>query len=91
MVSQITVSELKRSFPDIIDQVDYQGKSFDIKLGGKVIARLIPAKKKSVMLAKDLEKFLLNGPRLDDEDAKDFEEAIRYMRSFPGSYEDKWN
>ena len=91
MAQQLTVTEMMRSFSDVISQVYYQGKSFDIKKGSKIVAKLTPSRKKSGIAVKDLEKFLLSGPRLDDEDAKDFEKAVSYARSFKDNKDySKW-
>ena len=93
MAQQLTVTQMMRSFSDVISQVYYQGKSFDIKKGANIVATLVPSKKKPGMAAKDLKAFFANGPHLDKDDIDDFERAINESRSLQPYYgdDDKWN
>ena len=93
MAQQITVTEMMRSFSDIVSQVYYQDKSFDIKKGANIVARLVPSRQKRGIAIKDLEKLLANGPHLDKDDIDDFEEAMneaRALKPYCGD-DDKWS
>lgn len=67
----ITVTELVRTFGDIIGRVYYKGEEFDIKKGAHMVAHLSPAKCKSGLSMEDLEKVFEISPTLSLED-KDF-------------------
>jgi antitoxin (DNA-binding transcriptional repressor) of toxin-antitoxin stability system len=81
MPKVITVTDMMRTFSDVIGKVYYQGESFDIKKGANIVARLSPPKVRPTITGKDLRKFLSSMPHLDNDDIDDFETCIRDIRS----------
>lgn len=81
MPKVITVTDLMRTFSDVIGKVYYQGDSFDITKGANVVARLSPPRARPTITAKDLGQFLSSLPHLDNDDIDDFETCIRDIRS----------
>jgi antitoxin (DNA-binding transcriptional repressor) of toxin-antitoxin stability system len=81
MTKLITVTEIMRSFSDVVGRVYYKGESFDIKKGANIVARLSPAKKRSTIAIKDLNNFFQNAPHLGKSDIEDFENTINEVKS----------
>jgi len=84
MPKLITVTDMIRSFSDIVGRVYYKGETFDIKKGNNVVARLSPANKKVSIKVSDLNAFLRASPHLDPEDVSDFENDIKEIRKLKG-------
>ena len=80
MPKVITVTDMVRSFSDIIGQVYYQGATFDIKKGANIVARLAPRQNKPTLTLGELKEFIQEGPHLDKEDIDDFEKEIAMVR-----------
>lgn len=76
----ITVTDMMRSFSDIVSRVYYKGESFDIKKGSNIVARLSPVNTKSAIAIKDLNSFFKDIPHLDELDSKDFANSINEVR-----------
>ena len=83
MPKLITVTDLIRSFSDIIGRVYYKGESFDIKKGPNIVAMLSP-KSKSSMSVSELNTFFKETPHLSDEDVEDFEDILKENRLLKG-------
>ncbi len=81
MAHIITVTEMARSFSDIIARVDYKGEVFEIKKGVNVVAKLTPVQKKSTISVKNLNDLFLNAPHLDEGDVTQFTKDIEKIRS----------
>jgi antitoxin (DNA-binding transcriptional repressor) of toxin-antitoxin stability system len=81
MPKLITVTEMSRSFSDIVGRVHYQGEVFDIKKGANIVARLMPAKVKSTITAGELNEFFLNAPHLSTDDVEEFAQDIKELKS----------
>ncbi len=80
MAREITFLETKQYLADIIDEVYSNRMAFEIKKGGKVVARLLPP-----LQTYDHEKFLkFCDPHrkrlLDEEDIKDYEAILSESR-----------
>jgi antitoxin (DNA-binding transcriptional repressor) of toxin-antitoxin stability system len=80
MPKLVSVTDVVRSFSDIVSRVYYKGETFDIKKGANIVARLSPAKPKSTIAVADLNNFFREIPKLDVEDSKEFEKTIKEMR-----------
>jgi len=78
-MERISVTTATRSFPEILNQVIYQGVVFELERGNKIIARLSPAKPSSPLSVKDLNRFFAQLPPLDD-DALSFAQDINTIR-----------
>ncbi len=81
MPKLITVTDMMRSFSDIVGRVYYKGETFDIKKGTNVVARLSPTKKKVTLAVSELNEFFKLSPRLNKAEAEDFEKVINEVKS----------
>ncbi len=81
MPKLITVTDMIRSFSDIVGRVYYNGEIFDIKKGSNIVARLSPTKKKSTIAIADLNGFFKMSPHLNKDDSEDFEKGIKGVKS----------
>ena len=81
MPKLITVTEMIRSFSDIVGRVYYQGEIFDIKKGANIVARLSPTRSRSTISVSELNKFFKSAPDLSYEDREDFKEALTLARA----------
>ncbi|MCC8483346.1 MAG: antitoxin [Rickettsia endosymbiont of Labidopullus appendiculatus] len=80
MPKVITVTDMVRSFSDIIGRVHYQGESFDIKKGTNIVARLVPTQNKPALTLGELNEFFENGPHLSEEDILEFKQEIAKVK-----------
>ncbi len=86
----VTATQVARGLSEILNQVYYQGKEFEIKKGKQVMAVLsLPKtpkktqKSRNIRNLEDLDAFFKRLPKLDEEDMNAFEQAINEMRSLP--------
>ncbi|MDR0774748.1 MAG: antitoxin [Rickettsia sp.] len=92
MPKVITVTEMVRSFSDIVGQVQYRGETFNIKKGGNIVARIMPVKASNTIAIKDLNEFFRNGPHLDKDDIDEFEKDINAVKSLKlQDWGNKWD
>lgn len=88
----ITSTEAARSFSEILNKVNYQKKTFAIKRGNCVIAKIIPTSSHANTLkAKDLGKFLRKLPSLSEEEAEAFKKDIQEIREQMKLEIDSWD
>lgn len=80
MPKLITITEMIRSFSDIIGRVHYKRETFDIKKGANIVARLSPAKASPTIAVSDLNGFFLNAPHLADGDSLEFKKDISDLK-----------
>lgn len=77
----ISVTEMVRSFSDIISRVYYKGEVFDIKKGDNIVARISPIKPyHNLMKVSDLNNFFSTAPKLDADDIDDFEKKLNTLK-----------
>jgi hypothetical protein len=81
MPKLITVTEMIRSFSDIVGRVHYKGEIFDIKKGANIVARLSPAKAKLTVTAGELNELFKSAPHLSEEDIEEFEQDIAKLKA----------
>lgn len=80
MLKIITVTEMMRSFSDIVGRVHYKGESFNIKKGTNIVARLSPVKASSTIAISDLNDFFLNAPHMSEKDNLEFTKDISDLK-----------
>lgn len=80
MPKLITVTDMIRSFSDIVGRVYYKGESYDIKKGNNIVARLSPAKARATISVAELNDFFKTSPHIEAEDIEEFEDAIKAAR-----------
>lgn len=87
----ITATVAIRTFSDLLNKVHYQGKTFEIKRGREIIARICPAQPtEKGLLASELNEFFTRLPSLEKEDAAKFKKTIREIRSMKPE-KDPWD
>jgi hypothetical protein len=88
----ITATEATRSFSDLLNQVCYQGKTFDIKRGREIIAKITPAFPTSKgITVTSLNDFFDNLPSLDHEDASHFQKTLAEVRAKSKKEKNPWD
>lgn len=80
MSTLITVTDMIRSFSDIVGRVHYRGEIFDIKKGANIVARLSPVKASGTIAVSELNAFFRNSPHLAEEDVIKFAEDISDLK-----------
>lgn len=81
MPKLITVTDMIRSFSDIVGRVYYNGETFDIKKGANIVARLSPAKKKVTIAISELNGFFKMSPHLNKADSEDFKKIVNEVKT----------
>jgi antitoxin (DNA-binding transcriptional repressor) of toxin-antitoxin stability system len=66
-VEKINVTSAARNLSELLNRVAYQGASFELKRGGKSIARLVPAGPAEQVKISDLNDLFARLPRLDED------------------------
>ena len=90
----ISATEASRTFSDVLNRVYYQDKTFEIKRGKEVVAKLIPFNKsanKTTLTTKEMKNFFESLPVLDKEDCKLFEKNISQLRKQDKLGQTKWD
>ena len=89
-MTRISVTQAVRNFSDLLNRVQYQGSSFELERGNKVIALLTPAELKSPLTMNELGEFLASLPSLADDAnafARDVESARRGFKAETDAWE----
>lgn len=86
----LTATQAIRTFSDLLNQVRYQGKSFEIKRGREVIAKITPVTTVMGIDVSELNNFFNQLPTLDRNDAEDFNKTLKEIRSI-SSETDQWD
>lgn len=81
MTKLITVTDMLRSFSEIIGCVYYKGETYDIKKGNNIVARLSPAKFKATTKITELNNLFKTMPEYRTEDSEDFRNILKEIRS----------
>ncbi len=89
-MEKINVTSAARNLSELINRVAYQGASFELKRGGKSVARLVPAGPAKQVKISDLNDLFMCLPRLN-EDAEAFVQDIDDMRQHLRVGEDPWD
>jgi antitoxin (DNA-binding transcriptional repressor) of toxin-antitoxin stability system len=76
----ISVTDLSRTFSDIIGRVHYMREEYEIKKGTNIVARLSPASFKQTITAGELEALFRNAPHLANSDIEEFEDDISKVK-----------
>lgn len=79
MTVTISVTEAARNFSDLINRVNYQGQTFLLTRGGKVVARLTGPEK--VITGAELARLWEQQPKLEPEDAELWEKQLAEDRA----------
>ena len=88
----ISATEMSRDLSNILNEVRYHGKSFEIQRGKEIIARIIPVTiSKNRMMMSELKDLLAHLPSLDKKDRQDFSNTIAEIRSTMDRVENPWD
>lgn len=91
MKKLVTVTDMMRSFSEIIGRVYYKQESYYIKRGHNIVARLLPVQKNSSIQVKDLNHLFKSSISLiSEEDRSDFEYVMKKSRTL-SARGDKWD
>lgn len=88
-MEQINVTQAARQFSDLLNRVFYQGASFELERGNKVIARLCPVSAPRRVAVRDLNRLFAELPQLN-EDAECFAQDLEAIRRAAGPECDPW-
>ena len=90
-MTTLTATVLARNFSTYLNQVCYQGASFEIQRGAEIVARLMPPAPISGYPVDKLASLFADLPALSDEDAADFQRDIEKANAqlTPGT--DSWD
>ena len=89
-MEEINVTSAARNLSELLNRVAYQGESFELKRGGKSIARLVPAGPAKQVKVSDLNNLFARIPRLD-EDTDAFVQDINEIRRSMLLEKDSWD
>ncbi|MDR1010587.1 MAG: type II toxin-antitoxin system Phd/YefM family antitoxin [Opitutaceae bacterium] len=78
VTKDITVTEASRHFSETINRVVYNREILTLKRGNKIVARILPARRRSTGAA--LLKWIENQPPMTEEERKSFADDIEVGR-----------
>jgi prevent-host-death family protein len=79
-MTRITATEAARNFSDILNRAQYKGERFEVTRGGTVVARIVPGEAKRLTVG-EFRELWKSWPRLDPEDAAQFEKELAEIRA----------
>lgn len=88
-MERINVTQASRQFSDLLNRVFYQGVSFDLERGNRVISKLCPASAPRKVAVRDLNRLFAELPKLN-EDAEFFAQDIDAIRKAALPERDPW-
>lgn len=86
----ISATVMNRNLSDILNKVYYQGKSFEIRRGKEIIAKIAPFGLPTLKV-EDLNEFFDSIPKLEKGDDKLFEKEIMHFRKQLKIDGDQWD
>ncbi len=89
-MTRISATEASRNFSDILNRAQYRGESFEVMRAGEVVARIEPVHRKRLTVG-EFRELWKSWPRLDPEDAAQFEEDLKEIRASAPSPATKWD
>ena len=89
-MTKITATEASRNFSDILNRAQYRGESFEVTRAGEVVARIEPVRRKRMTVG-EFRELWKTWPRLDPEDAAQFEKDLADIRASAPSAPYKWD
>lgn len=78
-INRLTVAEAERNLSQLIDRIQADGNSIELSRGDRVVAVLSPSVPRSPLQVHELNEFLRQLPRLDD-DAEAFAADVAMIR-----------
>ncbi len=88
-LERINVTQASRQFSDLLNRVFYQGASFELERGNRVIAKLCPASAPREVAIRDLNRLFAELPKLN-EDAEPFAQDLDAIRKAVLPGRDLW-
>jgi hypothetical protein len=89
-ITTLTATHLSRNFSEYLNQVRYQGASFDIQRGVEVVARLCPATSVAGYPIDQLSALFAALPQLDESEAQAMLDDIHTATHALRSESDPW-
>lgn len=90
-MTTLTATVLARNFSTYLNQVCYQGASFEIQRGAEVVARLTPPAPTGGYPLEKLASLLCNLPALSDDEAAEFLRDIENAETQLVTHPDAWD
>lgn len=87
-MESISVTQAARGFSDLLNRVHYQGISFELTRGNRVIALLSPAEAPRGAPIERLDGLFASFPKLEDDD--DWEAELDELRANLPKDQDPW-
>lgn len=88
-MERINVTQAARRFSDLLNRVFYQGVSFELERGNRVIAKLCPASASRRVAVRDLNRLFAELPKLN-EDVEPFARDLDTIRKAALPERDSW-
>ena len=82
-MERINVTQAVRKFSDLLNRVFYQGTSFELERGNRVIARICPVSQESQIKVRDLNRFFAKLPTLGKDTASFSEDLVKAKKMIP--------
>ena len=80
-IQPISATEAARRFSEILNLVKYQGRTFEVKRGREVVARIVSAGNPRTLKVADLNAVLAGLPHLERTARKSFARDLKRIRA----------
>jgi len=86
----ITATEAARSLSDILNQVRYQGRRFEVRRGKETVAQIVPLQPTKGVPIAELNKIFAKLPKLGKDEAEHFANDLKQIRRAAKSPRNEW-
>ena len=86
----ITATEAARSLSEVLNQVCYQGRRFDVRRGKEVVAQIVPPRPTKGVPIAELNQIFAKLPKLGKDEAEKFVKDLKEIRRVAKSPRDEW-
>ena len=83
----ITATEAARSLSEVLNQVRYQGRRFDVRRGKEVVAQIVPPRPAKGVPIAELNQIFANLPKLGKDEAEKFVKDLQRKGKMIGSHD----
>ena len=86
----ITATEAARSLSEVLNQVRYQGRRFDVRRGKEVVAQIVPPRPTKGVPIAELNQIFAKLPKLGKDEAEQFAKDLKEIRRVAKPPRDEW-
>jgi antitoxin (DNA-binding transcriptional repressor) of toxin-antitoxin stability system len=86
----ITATKAARSLSEVLNQVRYQGRRFNVRRGKEVVAQIVPPRPTQGVPIAELNQIFSKLPRLGKDDAEQFAKDLKEIRRVAKPPSDEW-